>query len=96
MNPAMVAKKSPKRTKMPYSSTTKPIRGQRIRMSRMPVRKAAVPAIFWRRAKNRSVFWRPIRRVRPQMKRIYYIGGLSDSVVWTIAISRRGTYVAHC
>jgi hypothetical protein len=69
-NPAIVPKKSPKSTKMPYSSTKKPMRGQRRRISRMPATKAAVPFSFCRRAKKRAVFWRPMIRVRPAKKRI--------------------------
>jgi hypothetical protein len=56
---------------MPYSSTTKPISGQRSRISAMPAAKAAVPLSFCRRAKKASVFCVPIRRVRPTRKRIW-------------------------
>jgi hypothetical protein len=69
-NPAIVTKKSPKSTNIPYSSTKKPIRGQRRRIRRIPDTKAAVPLSFCLRAKKRAVFWRPIIRVRPAMKRI--------------------------
>lgn len=70
MNPAIVAKKSPNSTNMPYNSIKKPKKGQRSRMSRMPAAKAAVPFHFWRRAKKAAVFWTPIMRVRPIRKRI--------------------------
>jgi hypothetical protein len=69
-NPAIVAKKSPNRTNMPYSSMTKPKKAQRSRMSVMPAAKAAVPFHFWRRAKKAAVLAVPIRRVRPIRKRI--------------------------
>jgi hypothetical protein len=66
----MVPKKSPNRTMMPYSSTRKPISGQRSRISASPPKKAAVPLIFWRRAKKRAVFCGPMMMVRPMRKRI--------------------------
>ena len=73
-NPAIVAKKSPKRTSIPYNSIRKPKKGQRINMSKMPAAKAAVPFHFWRRAKKRAVFWKPIIRVRPIRNRIWRVG----------------------
>jgi len=57
--------------KIPYNSMKKPTKAQRIRMSRSPTKKAAVPLIFWRRAKKEKVFWGPIIMVRPIRKRIY-------------------------
>jgi hypothetical protein len=71
MNPDIVAKKSPNSTKMPYSSTTNPISGQRSKINSIPAAKAAVPFSFWRRAKKASVLERPIMRVRPTRKRIW-------------------------
>lgn len=68
--PAIVPKKSPNKMKIPYNSTRNPIKGQRIRISNRPAKKAAVPLSFWRRAKKRSVFWGPIMIVRPIRKRI--------------------------
>ena len=68
--PAMVPRKSPKRTKMPQSSTANPTRGQRRRMRAMPAKKAAVPFAFCLRAKKRSVFCGPMMIVRPMRKRI--------------------------
>lgn len=53
---AIVAKKSPNSTNMPYVSTKKPTNGQRSRMRIMPAAKAAVPFNFCRRAKNTNVF----------------------------------------
>lgn len=70
-NPAIVAKKSPNRTRIPYSSIRKPKKGQRKRMRAMPAAKAAVPFHFWRRAKKAAVFCTPIMRVRPIRKRIW-------------------------
>ena len=69
-NPAIVAKKSPNRTKMPYSSTQKPISGHRSRIRTIPAAKAAVPLSFCLRAKKAAVFCTPIMSVRPQRKRI--------------------------
>lgn len=70
-NEPMVAKKSPKRTKMPYSSTRNPIRGQRKRMRRMPAEKAAVPLIFSLLAKKTNVFCNPMINVRPITNKIW-------------------------
>ena len=69
-NPAIVAKKSPNRTRMPYSSIKNPKKAQRIRISVMPSAKARVPFHFCRRAKKASVFCVPMMRVRPMRKRI--------------------------
>lgn len=69
-NPAIVAKKSPNSTNIPYSSIRKPKKGQRRRISRMPAAKASVPFHFWRRAKKALVFCTPIMSVRPMRKRI--------------------------
>lgn len=68
---AIVAKKSPNSTKMPYSSTRNPVNGHRRRMRIMPPKNAAVPFHFCRLAKNTKVFRSPIISVRPIMKRIY-------------------------
>lgn len=70
-NPAIVAKKSPNSTKIPYSSTTKPISGHLRSIKAMPAANAAVPFHFCRRAKKSAVFWRPIIRVRPRRNRIW-------------------------
>lgn len=69
--PAIVPRKSPKRMKMPYSSTRKPISGHRSRISARPAKKAAVPFALFRRAKKSSVLAGPIMIVRPIRKRIY-------------------------
>lgn len=69
-NPAIVAMKSPKSTKMPYSSMSKPVNGHFRKMMAMPSRKAAVPFNFWRRAKKARVLRGPIIMVRPMRKRI--------------------------
>lgn len=66
----IVAKKSPNKTKMPYSSIKKPTNGHRSKISRIPATKAAVPFHFCRRAKNTAVFCRPMMRVRPTINRI--------------------------
>ena len=104
-NDAIVAKKSPKRTKMPYSSTTNPTRGQRNKMSRIPTMNAAVPLSFWRRAKKMKVFWGPMMRVRPIRKRIYTRCGIllarRREVLLGRAASRErrdggGTDISHC
>jgi len=58
---------------MPYSSTRKPIRGQRIRINVSPAKKAAVPFAFCFRAKKTRVFWGPIMIVKPMRKRIYFV-----------------------
>ena len=68
----MVIRKSPKRINRPYSSIRKPVSVQRKRIRKMPQRKAAVPWSFWRRVKKAIVFWRPIIRLRPMRKRIYF------------------------
>ena len=54
--PAIVPRKSPNRTTIPYASTTKPTKVHFIRMRIRPRKKAAVPFAFCLRAKNRSVF----------------------------------------
>lgn len=71
MNPAIVAKKSPNSTKIPYSSTTKPISGHLSKIRATPAANAAVPFHFCRRAKKSAVFWRPIMRVRPRRNKIW-------------------------
>ena len=43
-------------------------------LKKMPAAKAAVPFHFWRRAKKRAVFWKPIMRVRPIRNRIWRLG----------------------
>lgn len=67
---AMVPKKSPNSTMMPYSSTQKPISGHRSRMRASPAKNAAVPFAFCFLAKKSSVFWGPIIMVSPIRKRI--------------------------
>ena len=69
-NDAIVDRKSPNKTNMPYNSTTKPTKAHLNRISIMPVANAAVPLSFWRRAKNNSVFCTPIMMVSPTRKRI--------------------------
>lgn len=71
---AMVPRKSPKRTAMPYSSMQKPMSVHRRRMRTRPPKKAAVPRAFCFRAKKRRVFWGPIIIVRPMRKRIWWWG----------------------
>lgn len=56
--------------KSPYNSIKKPVKGQRKRMRRIPMQKAAVPLSFWGREKKTSVFWTPMMRVKPIRKRI--------------------------
>lgn len=73
INPAIVAKKSPNRTKMPYSSIKKPMKVQRMKIRIMPTAKASVPCHFCRRAKKSAVLAGPIIRVRPIRKRIWMI-----------------------
>lgn len=80
-NDPMVAKKSPKRTKMPYNSTIKPVRGHLTKMRIMPAENAAVPLIFSFRAKNTNVFWRPMMRVRPITNRIYPVLAAYSKIV---------------
>lgn len=72
-NDPMVAKKSPKRTKMPYNSTIKPVKGHLTKIRIMPAENAAVPLIFSFRAKNTNVFCRPMIKVRPITNSIYHI-----------------------
>jgi len=69
--PAMVPRKSPNSTTMPYASTRKPMKVHRRRMRARPTKKAAVPLAFCLRAKKRSVFCGPMMMVRPMRKRIY-------------------------
>ena len=54
--PAIVPKKSPNKMNIPYSSTRKPTKAQRMRMRKRPMKNAAVPLSFWGRAKNSRVF----------------------------------------
>ena len=68
--PAIVAKKSPKSTNMPYSSMMKPMKAQRMRIRLIPATKASVPFHFCLRAKKATVFVVPIMKVRPIRKRI--------------------------
>lgn len=68
--PAMVPRKSPKRTMMPYASMRNPIMVHRRRISAKPTKKAAVPLSFCFRAKKRRVFCGPMMMVRPMRKRI--------------------------
>lgn len=68
--PAMVARKSPNKTSIPYNSTMKPINAQRMRMSDMPATKARVPFHFCLRAKKATVLVVPMISVRPMMKSI--------------------------
>ena len=68
--PAMVAKKSPNSTSIPYSSIRNPKNAQRISMRVMPSAKAAVPFHFCLRAKKARVFCVPMMRVRPIRKSI--------------------------
>lgn len=72
---AMVPKKSPNSTMMPYSSTQKPIRAHRSNMRVSPPKKAAVPFAFCFLAKKSSVFCGPIIMVSPIRKRICLSGG---------------------
>lgn len=53
---AIVEKKSPKSTNIPYSSMRKPVNGQRHKMRMMPATNAAVPLSFCFRAKKSAVF----------------------------------------
>ena len=69
--PAIVPRKSPNSTTIPYSSTTNPISGHRSRISASPAKKAAVPLSFCLRAKKRAVFCGPMMMVRPIRKRIW-------------------------
>jgi hypothetical protein len=80
-NDPMVAKKSPNKTKMPYSSTRNPVRGHLTSIKMMPAANAAVPFNFCRRAKNTNVFCSPMMRVRPMRKRIWM----------SLSVSRRPT-----
>lgn len=76
-NPAIVAKKSPNNTNIPYNSMMNPKNAQRMRISAIPATKASVPFHFWRRAKKATVLVVPMMRVRPMRKRIWsWVGGL--------------------
>jgi len=75
----MVAKKSPNRTKIPYSSTKKPMNAHLINIKQIPTANAAVPLIFCRRAKKANVFWMPIISVRPIRKRMLPIASMARS-----------------
>lgn len=90
--PAMVPRKSPNSTMMPYSSTRKPISGHLKRISASPAKKAAVPLSFCLRAKKTSVFCGPMMMVRPMRKRIWE-GSVSE--VWVGEGGRRGGYISH-
>jgi hypothetical protein len=54
--PAIVPRKSPNKINIPYSSTRKPTKAQRMRMRTSPPKKAAVPLNFCGRAKKSKVF----------------------------------------
>ena len=88
----MVAKKSPKSTNIPYSSTRNPTNGHRKTMRIIPPAKAAVPLSFCRRAKKIAVFCKPMMRVRPSRKSICI------HFMVRIALQREkgSTYVSHC
>ena len=90
-NPAIVRKKSPNNTAIPYPSTKKPINAQRNNMSIIPAANAAVPFIFSLLAKNRRVFCGPMIRGRPMRKRI-----CDDQSC--VGRSRKvgHAYIAHC
>lgn len=83
--PAMVPRKSPNRTKIPYSSTKKPMNVHRMRISARPTKNAAVPLAFCFRAKKRRVFCGPMMIVRPMRKRIWCVRVVS----WTAFSFRR-------
>lgn len=70
-NPAIVPRKSPNSTAMPYASTMKPINVHLSRIKAKPAKKAAVPFAFCLRAKKRRVLEGPIMMVRPMRKRSY-------------------------
>ncbi|POS81180.1 hypothetical protein DHEL01_v200451 [Diaporthe helianthi] len=57
---AIVPKKSPNNTMIPYNSMQKPIRGHRNNMRMSPPKNAAVPLAFCFLAKKSSVFCGPI------------------------------------
>jgi hypothetical protein len=69
-NVPSVTRKSPNRTNKPYSSTQKPVKGQRKRMRKIPRANVNVPVSFWRRAKKDRVLAGPRIRGRPIRKRI--------------------------
>lgn len=69
----MVAKKSPNKMKIPYSSTRKPINGHRNSMRTTPPVKAAVPLSFGRRVKKSTVLGRPMMRARPSTNSICWV-----------------------
>ena len=69
--PAIVIRKSPNRTSMPYSSIMKPMKAHRIRISDIPATKATVPFHFCLRAKNATVLVVPMMSVRPIRNNIY-------------------------
>lgn len=81
--PAMVAKKSPNRIRMPYSSTKNPTSAHRNKISSIPVANAAVPRHFCRRVKNRSVFCGPMVNGRPIRKRIC-AGEVHGKMIWAL------------
>ncbi len=103
--PAIVPRKSPKRITIPYSSTKKPTKAQRMRMRKRPRKKAAVPLSFCFRAKKARVFWGPIIIVRPRRKRIWvsirdwlvaWLVTFRESIEWFIIGRENGTHIAHC
>lgn len=67
---AIVPRKSPNKTMIPYNSTRKPINGHRSRIRASPPKKAAVPFTFCLRAKKRRVLAGPMITVSPMRKRI--------------------------
>lgn len=98
--PAIVPRKSPKSTAMPYNSTQKPMSGHRRRMRARPPKKAAVPLAFCFRAKKRSVFCGPMMMVRPMRNRIWRYGARleipSVAAAATAAESKEGTGGLRC
>lgn len=92
----IVIRKSPNRINKPYSSMTNPVRGQRKRINDTPTRKATVPFIFWRRVKKAIVLLRPMIRLSPIRKRIYFVSLLRFGWSGGRVGKTDESYISHC
>lgn len=89
--PAIVPRKSPNKTNMPYNSTRNPVNGHLMRISASPAKNAPVPLSFCFRAKNTIVFCGPIIIVNPIKKRIYIECKLESPLR-----AGKDTNISHC
>ena len=72
-NCTRVAKNSPNKAKIPKVSTMNPKKECFVKMRMIPMRNAIVPRIFRGLVKKYRVFWVPMMRKIPMMKRMLAI-----------------------